>query len=399
MFARGPKLFRLVLIAACSVAVAVILTMWQINGITDRVLTDGTNHGSIVSDSHSGSKKNVEEIKSLIQIRDNDKTNPSFSGVSDSQRKNKEDVKKDNSTQQEHDNEEPTSEEDNKNRAYDHLTTLLLFVGYSRSRHSLVSSLLDAHPHMIVADESYALRKWISNPDWKTVNSKYDFFDTMMGNSVRSSLHGRRSRESKGGVTNLQLFGYNVPDQWQGAYDRYIQVIGDKTAWDTAVMLRLKGTAAIYEMEEKLGVKVKFIHVVRNPFDNIATFVLRHRDIQARDADPNIKINASEILDIKIQLYNNWAEGTHVAQKTFPEDFINVVSMDVVKNPADSLRRICDFLDITCEEKYIQDCAAIVDPVPSITRHRIVWTDEQINRVYAMMKKFPFYDRFTFEDE
>ena len=46
----------------------------------------------------------------------------------------------------------------------------------------------------------------------------------MMGNSVRSSLHGRRSRESKGIVTNLQIFGYSVPDQWQGAYDRYIQV-------------------------------------------------------------------------------------------------------------------------------------------------------------------------------
>jgi len=58
-------------------------------------------------------------------------------------------------------------------------------------------------------------------------------------------------------------------------------------------MLRLKGTAAIYEMEEKLGVKVKFIHVVRNPFDNIATFVLRHRDIQARSADPNIKVTYS----------------------------------------------------------------------------------------------------------
>lgn len=120
--------------------------------------------------------------------------------------------------------EEPTSQEDNKYRAYDHLTTLLLFVGYSRSRHSLVSSLLDAHPHMIVADESYALRKWIGDSDWKTTKSKYDFFDTMMGNSVRSSLHGRRSRESKGIVTNLQVFGYSVPDQWQGAYDRYIQV-------------------------------------------------------------------------------------------------------------------------------------------------------------------------------
>lgn len=69
------------------------------------------------------------------------------------------------------------------------------------------------------------------------------------------------------------------------------KVIGDKTAWDTAVMLRRRGTDAIYEMEEKLGVKVKFIHVVRNPFDNIATFVLRHRDIQARNADPNIKVS------------------------------------------------------------------------------------------------------------
>ena len=67
-------------------------------------------------------------------------------------------------------------------------------------------------------------------------------------------------------------------------------MIGDKTAWDTAVMLRLLGTRAIYEMKEKLGVNIKFIHVVRNPFDNIATFVLRHKDIQARTADPNVKV-------------------------------------------------------------------------------------------------------------
>jgi len=43
-------------------------------------------------------------------------------------------------------------------------------------------------------------------------------------------------------------------------------------------------------MEEKLEVKVKFIHVIRNTFDNIAAFVLRHRDIQGRNADPNIKV-------------------------------------------------------------------------------------------------------------
>lgn len=82
------------------------------------------------------------------------------------------------------------------------------------------------------------------------------------------------------------------------------KVIGDKTAWDTAVMLRLRGTNAIYEMEEKLGVKVKFIHVVRNPFDNIATFVLRHRDIQARNADPNIKVSyTNDALSVSNLMY------------------------------------------------------------------------------------------------
>ena len=39
MLVRAPKLFHLVVIAACSVAVAVILTMWHINGLSDSVLT------------------------------------------------------------------------------------------------------------------------------------------------------------------------------------------------------------------------------------------------------------------------------------------------------------------------------------------------------------------------
>ena len=41
MLARAPKLFHLVLIAACSVAVAVLLTIWHINGITGQVFLIG----------------------------------------------------------------------------------------------------------------------------------------------------------------------------------------------------------------------------------------------------------------------------------------------------------------------------------------------------------------------
>ena len=73
--------------------------------------------------------------------------------------------------------------------------------------------------------------------------------------------------------------------------------------------------------------------------------------------------------------------------------------MDVVKKPTESLRKMCHFLQVTCSDRFIQDCAAIVDPVPSITRHRIIWTEKQINNVYAVIRAFPaFFEGFTFED-
>jgi len=35
---------------------------------------------------------------------------------------------------------------------------------------------------------------------------------------------------------------------------------------------------------------VKFVHVVRNPFDNIATMVLRERDIKERYGEHKLKV-------------------------------------------------------------------------------------------------------------
>ena len=39
---------------------------------------------------------------------------------------------------------------------------------------------------------------------------------------------------------------------------------------------------AVHLLEEASGAKVKFVYVVRNPFDNITTMTLRHRDIKGR---------------------------------------------------------------------------------------------------------------------
>ena len=111
------------------------------------------------------------------------------------------------------------------------------------------------------------------------------------------------------------------------------------------------------------------------------------------------QINASNILDEKIDRYFKWVNGSNVAEEAYPNDTLDVFSMDVVKKPAESLLKMCDFLEISCSDEYIRDCAAIVDPVPSITRHHIVWTEEQKNRVFTLMKQYRFFDRFSFEED
>ena len=91
------------------------------------------------------------------------------------------------------------------------------------------------------------------------------------------------------------------------------------------------------------------------------------------------------------------AEGCNKAKGALPGSVLDVPSMEIVKNPLETLRKVCQFLEITCTEKYLLDCAATVDPVPSITRDFIEWTAEQKNTVYDMMKKYSFFEGYSLD--
>ena len=68
-------------------------------------------------------------------------------------------------------------------------------------------------------------------------------------------------------------------------------MIGDKSGAFTAFRMNKRNAVeAVHLLEKTAGAKVKFVHVVRNPFDNIATMVLNHRDIKARFGDHKVKV-------------------------------------------------------------------------------------------------------------
>ena len=68
-------------------------------------------------------------------------------------------------------------------------------------------------------------------------------------------------------------------------------MIGDKKAAQASkILLQSEGREHLRDLERKLGTKLKFIHVVRNPFDNIATLALRKAKLKRNEVQDNLEV-------------------------------------------------------------------------------------------------------------
>jgi len=278
---------------------------------------------------------------------------------------------------------------------YKTVDTLLLFVGYSRSRHTLLASLLDGHPHMIVGNERNILYRLIHG---KTM-SRNEMFDELVKGS-KAFMKGGKGMVMKGNLQNTEHFGFFMEGYWQGTYDKYIKVIGDKTAWLTSGIFRNMPhdtvTGVIDEIEKQYRVKTKFIHLIRNPFDIISTITLRHNN--RRFGNHSDKVDDPDLLERSMERVFRWAEGSAVARELLGDKLLDVNGLDLVQKPVETLSKICQFIEITCSADYLQACAKVVDPDPSITRNYVVWSKEHLNRVYSEIEQYPFLAHYTYED-
>ena len=71
------------------------------------------------------------------------------------------------------------------------------------------------------------------------------------------------------------------------------QVIGDKRGGGTTMELTEKPEkfAVLKELNESLGIPLKFLHVIRNPFDVISTWVLRLLNARLQATDGITKVH------------------------------------------------------------------------------------------------------------
>ena len=138
-------------------------------------------------------------------------------------------------------------------QSLEQLGRVILFIGYSRSGHSLVAALLDAHPNIIVSHELHATKHL------KAGSTFPDVARAVQLNSYCFNHYGR-------GYTG---YDYRVLGQHQGRCTE-LKVLGDKKANGTCRAL-LNDPDLLRWLEQTIPVPVTFVHVIRNPWDNIAS--------------------------------------------------------------------------------------------------------------------------------
>jgi hypothetical protein len=246
---------------------------------------------------------------------------------------------------------------------FDEVERFLLFVGYPRSGHSLVGAILNAHRNAVVSHELDATR-------------------LILDGCTRDQLYARIVARAawfhlRGDASNYR---YRVPGEWQGRFAR-LSVIGDKRGG--IVTRRLAGEPRLFDRIRALvRVPLKLVHVVRNPFDNVAAISLWHG------------LSLTESIDY---YFEHCRTTSRLGELASPEELFTLRHEAWIAEPREALGRLCTFVGLEAAPAYLEAAARIVFERPTRTRGRVPWTAALVRDVERRASVHPFLDGYPFD--
>ena len=240
--------------------------------------------------------------------------------------------------------------------------TLCLFIGQVKSGGTLLGALLDAHPHVVLADEIDVL--YYVKAHFK----REQIFHLLAKGAQREAMRGRIT------ARRLTPYSLSVPGQWQGRSQK-IKVIGDSKAGPTTRQLG-KEPQLLTQLQTVMGhVDLRLIQVIRNPFDPISAMIMR----------------GGRSFENAIEHYFDYCQTLADLRGQLPAGSLLAVRYeDFVAQPRQKLAALCHFLGIEPEDAYLAACVGIVKRTPDQYRQMVAWTPHWIEVVCDRMNQFEF---------
>ena len=248
---------------------------------------------------------------------------------------------------------------------FNQIECFCMFVGYPRSGHSLVGSLLDAHPDIVISHEMDVLRYL-----------RYGFSKRQVLSLI---IHNDKSFTGKG--REWSGYDYNISGLWQGHY-RQLKVIGDKEGSESTRQLK-KNTELLDKVRETFDYPLKLIHIVRHPLDNITTHY--------------IKRNPQQTLPEAIDDYFERVETNNsIRNQIDPIEWFEIAHEEIIEESKASLKKMTDFLGVEPNENYLNAATGKIYNSPHNSRNKIDWPEEMVEQVAERSQAYNFLKQYNF---
>jgi hypothetical protein len=250
-------------------------------------------------------------------------------------------------------------------RLFRDVERFFFLIGYTRSGSTLLGSLLNAHPEMVIAHEADIMR--FVRPGI----TRNQLFAILLERDRQFAAIGRK----------WSGFDYAVQGHGQGTFSR-LRVIGDKHADKAAQHLR-NDPGRLDRLRSVVRVPIRAVHLVRNPFDTIAS-IARNREFPLSSAIPIYRGFGKAVDDVRNQL----------AADELLEMRYEAITADTIG----SLSSILAFLGIEASEDYLNDCAALVDAQGRPGRRTFEWPSIERREVEKLIAARPVLAGYTFAE-
>ena len=255
-----------------------------------------------------------------------------------------------------------------------------LFACYTRSGHSLVGTILDAHPHAVVAHEAEIFkaadggRALTGELKYRNRDRLFNYLSTRSERHAAKGHRGRRRGEpfpliagaSNGEVTELKMIGVKRGQE-------------PPLVWE-------KNPAIFDDLESLVGVPVRLLHVYRNPWDNIASMSRARKDTWDED-----EAAAAAALRVGNKYFRR-ADLMRAIKEKY--EVYDLALEDLIADPAKEIGALLDHLGLERDGDFVEKAAAAVDESPTASRHEHEWSDAQIDAVVKRKRQIPWLERY-----
>ena len=245
---------------------------------------------------------------------------------------------------------------------FEDLRCYVMFIGQPRSGTSLLGSLLNAHRNMCIAQELDALKYLRRGYD------RWQIFWLLLQRDRQFAANGR----------SWTGYNYLVPNQWQGRAQK-LQVIGDKKAGASTERLR-EDPALLERLRKTIGLPVRMIHLIRDPFNVISTMHLRKHLSLEQSAERFFR-----------RAETNWQ-----LIQSLEGAVCSLRLEDLIAQPNRYLRELCEFLGVDAPDDYIGDCASILFARPRQSKTLAAWPRQLLAEVSRELRKYPFLSGYEY---